>query len=75
MNKYPRFSLKIRKDNDITKYTNDESNCPICKVNFQFSLAVDGDLNLHKFVMTAKKGVLRCIFAYEEESTKAERKE
>lgn len=58
----------------MTRYKNDESNCPIHKVNFQFSLAVDGDLNLHKFVMTAEKKVLRCIFAYEEESTKAERK-
>ena len=74
MNKYPRFSLKIRKDNDITRYRNDESNCPISEVNFQFSLAVDGDLNLHKFVMTRKYKALRCIFAYEEESTKAERK-
>ena len=39
----------------MTKYRNDESNCPISEVNFQFSLAVDGDLNLHKFVMTAEK--------------------
>ena len=72
--KYPRFSIRMKRDTAVlTNYSDDRKNCPIKEKNFQFSLTVDGDMNLHKMVMTAN-GPLRCIFAYEEESTKADRK-
>lgn len=48
---------------------------PIPEVNIQCVIAVDGDINLHKYVIPGDEsiGPLRIIYAYEKESTEEKR--